>query len=458
MVGVAERILARSDRHIAGFCLPNRALAELEARSGRFDAVLSDLKMPETSGLDVLQAVRDRWPSLPVIIMTGYSTIESAVAAMKLGAYDYIVKPFDPPDGLIAIVDRAVEHKRLRDRNLFLEKRLDIAARFEGIIGSSPPMREVFALIESVARSDATLLIVGESGTGKELVARAVHERSDRSQRAFVALNCGALTETVLESELFGHVKGAFTGAISSRRGLFEEASGGTLLLDEVGELTPRTQVRLLRVLQEGEIRPVGSSQSKAVDVRVIAATHRDLRRMVERGEFREDLYYRLNVILVPLPALRDRSEDIPSLARHFIEKHCALAERELLGVHPEALDRLVGHGWPGNVRELENVIERAVVLAQSDTITVDLLPLEVRKSSSAAASLGRSSLVEPSAVVETQLAFNDARNTFERRYLRTLLSATSGNSTEAARIAGVDRSNLRRLFKRHAIDPRTFR
>jgi two-component system response regulator GlrR len=295
-----------------------------------------------------------------------------------------------------------------------------------------------------VAPSDASVLIYGESGTGKELLARSVHEQSRRSGNAFVDINCGALTESVLESELFGHKKGAFTGAVSNRRGLFEEASGGTLFLDEIGELTLSVQVRLLRVLQEEQVRPVGSSTSYQVDVRIVAATNRDLEKEVAAGRFREDLYYRLNVVMVRVPPLRERREDLPGLAQYLLERKCAEAGKAIEGFTGDAMERLLTSEWPGNIRELENVIERAVVLAQGRQITVDLL--EGQKA-------GKRPAPAKAQTVQLQGTFAEARTAFEKAYLRGLLDSSEGNLSAAARIAGLDRSNLRRLLKRHGLD-----
>jgi two-component system response regulator HydG len=294
---------------------------------------------------------------------------------MKLGAYDFLVKPFDPVGSLVASVRRALGYKQLVERNRYLEHRVSLEGRFEEMVGTSPRMHRVFALIESVAPTDATVLVFGESGTGKELVASAIHRRSERRANPFVVINCGALAESVIDSELFGHVSGAFTGATSSRRGLFQEASGGTLFLDEVGELPPATQVRLLRVLQEGEIRPVGSNDAKKVNVRVIAATHRDLQKEVKEGRFREDLFYRINVVTIGLPSLRERHEDLAALVWHFVEKHATKLKKTVTGIEPRALELLTRHSWPGNVRELENALKRAVILTHGPILATDTLP-----------------------------------------------------------------------------------
>lgn len=443
VLSVITRKLERAGFEVQGFAESPRLLQALQAVSGDADVVLADLHMPDLDGLALLRAVHEEWPTVAFIMMTGRGTIDSAVEAMRLRAFDYLVKPFDPLETVVAAVERAVAHKRLVDRNQFLERQLELTAQFEGIVGTSKPLADVFAMVESVAPTDVTVLVYGESGTGKELVARAIHTRSQRSTRPFIAINCAALAESVLESELFGHVRGAFTGAVVARRGLFEEASGGTLFLDEVGELAQATQVRLLRVLQEGEIRPLGANDSRRVDVRIIAATHRDLAADVQRGVFRQDLFYRLNVVSLKLPPLRERRQDLPALVHHFVRKSAARFDRAVTKLDPEALERFLSYSWPGNVRELENAIERAVVLARTDTITADLLPTELRPSVVTLPAV-------PAAASLRSLA--DARADFERQYLEQVIRRAEGNTAEAARIAGVDRSNFRRLLKRHGL------
>jgi two-component system response regulator HydG len=445
MLRVCERLLTRERFAVTSFDDPREALAHLKARERAPDALLTDLHMPAMNGLELLEAARGLWPTLAVVMMTGKASLTSAVEAMRLGAYDYVVKPFEPLDVLVASVRRAIEHKELVERNRMLQQRLSHHERFEDLVGSSAAMREVYSVIASVAPTDATALVLGESGTGKELVARAIHKASQRSSHAFVAINCGALTESVLESELFGHVRGAFTGAVNARRGLFEEASGGTLFLDEIGELSPSTQVRLLRVLQERQIRPVGSNESRRVDVRIIAATHRDLVAAVEQGGFRQDLYYRLNVVSVEVPPLRERPEDVPLLVQHFLAKHGSRHRKNVQGIEGPALEKLTSYRWPGNVRELENVIERAIVLGRQEMIAADLIPTEIRQASPAHVAISETPSGELSPLTE-------AREEFERTYLKRVLASARGNVSQAARIAGVDRSNLKRLLKRHEL------
>ena len=336
-----------------------------------FDLIIADLRLPGVAGIEVMPLA----PEVPTIIMTSYASVRSAVEAMKCGALDYIAKPFDN-DELLLAVRRAVKEGRMQRQNAALKADLNRDYPVAGIIGSCPAMRKVFDRIGKVAPTTTSVLILGESGTGKELVARAVHERSHRADGPMIAVNCAAIPDSLIEAELFGHEKGAFTGAVKMRQGLVEAAHGGTLFLDEIGELPMPVQARLLRVLQEGEIRRVGASASRKVDVRLIAATHRDLHRMVELGEFRDDLYFRINVMEIRLPALRERGEDIIELARQLLERTCKRLKSPPLRFGRETLDCLTSYAWPGNVRELENAIERAVILADSAIITPDLMAL----------------------------------------------------------------------------------
>jgi two-component system response regulator HydG len=359
------------------------------------------------------------------------------------------VKPFDSAEKLTGALARALEHKRLGDRNRYLERRLELAERYEGIVGTSRAIRNLVSLIESVAPSEATVLVLGESGTGKELVARAIHQRSRRATGPFVAVNCGAIAESLLESELFGHVKGAFTGALEGRKGIFEEAAKGTVFLDEVGELPLAIQVRLLRVLQEHKVKPVGANQERPVDVRIVAATNRDLSAEVSAGRFRQDLYYRLNVVAIETPPLRERLEDVALLAQHFLEKHGARHGRNVKTFAPGAIELLARYPWPGNVRELENVIERAVVLARGEVIGESELPSVVK---------GTAPMSTRTRAKTIDLPLAESRAEFERRYLSDLLARVNGNLSSAAKIAGLDRSNLRRLLRRHQIEVASMR
>jgi two-component system response regulator HydG len=416
------------------------AMSLLEQHAGEIDCVLTDLYMPDVSGMDLLMHIRHSQLSVPVVVVTGHADVPSAVTAIREGAFDFQIKPLTTETLMLAL-GRAVEHHRLRTRNRFLEQRLEAAQLFGGIVGNSPPMRHVFEMIVSVATTDATVLVTGESGTGKELVARSLHEHSPRSTRPFVAINCGALTETLLESELFGHERGAFTGADARRRGLFEAANGGSLFLDEVGELTPSTQVRLLRVLQERHVRPVGSNHAKPVDVRVIAATNRDLTEEVRQRRFREDLFYRLNVVTIDLPPLRSRGEDLLLLAHHLLRKHGTRLGKEGLRFGSDAVEALSSYAFPGNIRELENAVERAVIMTNDDTVRAEAFPVQLRRASS-----------RPRLRAVTDLSFPEARARFERTYLEQVLQDSAGNLSLAARRAGMDRSNFRRLLDRHGV------
>ncbi|MEM2989130.1 MAG: sigma-54 dependent transcriptional regulator, partial [Candidatus Bathyarchaeia archaeon] len=330
------------------------------------DLILTDLRMPKLDGIGLLKALHGIVPRPPVIVMSAFASIDSAVEATKEGAYGYLVKPIRK-DALFHLIEKALEERRLQDENELLRKELEKSYRFHDIIGRSPRMQDVFHLLERIADSESTILIQGRSGTGKEMVARAIHSMSPRRDKPFVAINCGGLTETLLESELFGHLRGSFTGAISDKRGLFQSAHGGALFLDEISETPLSMQVKLLRALQEGEVRPVGGTHPIKVDVRIIAATNRDLREAMQQGSFREDLYYRLNIISFTLPELRERIEDIPLLVTHFLAKYNAKLKKKVKEVSPEAMARLLDYPWPGNVRELENCIERAVVLAKGE-------------------------------------------------------------------------------------------
>ena len=339
-----------------------------------FDVVISDIQMPPRSGLELLDAVREHSPETVVIMITAFSTTETAIAAMKQGAYDYVTKPFKV-DELRVVIEKALEKRLLATENRRLRTELRTQLKSRTLVGNSTAMQQVYALVAQVAGSKTNVLVSGESGTGKEPVARAIHDQSDRAERPFVAINCGAIPENLLESELFGHVKGAFTGAVQTKDGLFEMAEGGTLFLDEVGELPPSLQVKLLRAIQDKVVRRVGDTRDRKVDVRIVAATNRRLEDEVAEGRFREDLYYRLNVIQLVIPPLRERMDDVPLLIRHFVEKYARDSEKEIRGVSEEAARILARYPFPGNVRELENVIERAVALCSGDVIGVDALP-----------------------------------------------------------------------------------
>ncbi len=410
-----------------------------------FDVVVTDLRMPGADGFEVLRAVKARAPETEVVMMTAYATVADAVEAMRQGAYDYLQKPFDPDDASL-VVARALERKQLREQAATLRREVEGVYSFHSLVGKSARMREVYTLLEQASRLDITVLLHGETGTGKELAARAVHYHSARKERRFVAVNCGALPAELVESELFGHARGAFTGAAGMKRGLFEEAEGGTIFLDEIGDLPLPTQVKLNRALQEKEIRRVGDTEAIKTNVRVIAATHRDLKAEVQAGRFREDLYYRLNVFPVVLPPLRDRREDVPLLASHFLEKHARMLGRPQTAFDAEALRALTGYRWPGNVRELENAVERAVAVAQGGEILARDLPADVRGSQDGALP------PEQLARLPYRQAVDLARDRVTRDYLVALLRELEGNVTRAAERAGMARESLHRLLKRYGV------
>jgi two-component system response regulator HydG len=449
-----ESLLRKKGYDVVGLESPIAATQRLAQED--FDVALLDIKMPQLSGLELLSAVKHRRPEVEVIMMTGHATVETALAAVKAGAYDYLTKPFEDVELVARSVAKAIERKALFDRNRELENRLrqQEGGPPEGLVGTSAGMREVVRMVEAVAYSAATVLVTGESGTGKELVARALHARSPRKSHPFVALNCGALTETLLESELFGHVKGAFTGAQRDQKGLFDAADGGTIFLDEIGDIPLATQVRLLRVLQEGEFKRVGAADAVRVDVRVIAATHRDLPKLVKAGKFREDLFYRLNVINIPLPALRDRVDDIPLLAHHFLRRYAERLGKKVRTLAPEAIELLSGYRWPGNVRELENAIERAVVLCRADSVSAADLPPAV---TGRTAPLVREAPANGDESAWLALSYAAAKEQalrrFEKSYVEALMKACDNNISAAARKAGMDRSNFKRVLRKYRTD-----
>ncbi len=425
-----------------------RGLALLSATD--FDVILSDIKMPGADGMTVLKETRRLHPDTEVILMTAFGSVEQAVEAMRQGAYDYLSKPFEPDEALLT-VRRAAERRQLKEQARNLQSALEGAYRFENLIGKSAPMRRVLDLMQRIADSEATVLITGESGTGKEVVARSLHLAGPRKRAQFVAVNCGAIPETMIEAELFGHVKGAFTGAIADRRGLFEEAEGGTLFLDEIGELPLPMQVKLNRALQERTIRPVGGAEERRVDVRIMAATNVDLKEAVAAGSFREDLFYRLNIFPIEMPPLRERREDIPALAAVFVERY-ARAGEPIEGFTPEALAALVEYDWPGNVRELENVVQRALAVSDTPRIGLSALPEDLAVGTPRGPSGAR---------IET-LTYREmlslARDRATRDYLVALMKDLDGNVTQAAERAGVERESLHRLLKRFGIRSEDFK
>jgi two-component system response regulator HydG len=393
-----------------------------------FDTIVTDLRMPGIDGLEGLRRFKQKTPDIPVVLMTAFATVETAVEAMKAGAFDYLKKPFEP-EQLEMVVARAVEHGRLRRENAKLKEALGGAFSVHGIVGESSAMRDVVGVLERIAPSDVPVLIEGESGTGKDMVARAIHGMSARSSGPYLALNMSAIPENLAESELFGHEKGAFSGADQARKGFFAEADGGTLFLDEVGLLPPMLQPKLLRVLQDGEYIPVGSRKPQKANVRVVAATNEDLKKAVQAGRFREDLYFRLRVVPIRLPPLRERREDIPLLVQHLVKKHALRLSRPPLLPDEEAMRALLDHSWPGNVRELEHAIERALLLARGSTLGVADFPPEIAARATEAA--------------EGQGRYRAARDAWERKYCEDLLREAGGNVSKAAELAGLHRSTL---------------
>ena len=405
------------------------AIARVNAE--RWSILLVDMKMPGMDGLQVLEQAKKIQPDAAVVIMTAYATVDTAVAAMKLGAYDYLVKPFDPEE-MSLMITKIVGQQALVRENVLLRKVLKRDYRFRDLVSKNPKMRAVFELARTAARSSSTILVLGESGTGKEVLARAIHVESPRSQGPFLAVSCAALTESLLESELFGHERGAFTGAVARQRGKFEAAHRGTIFLDEIGDITPKLQLALLRVLEERRFTRVGGVEPVEVDVRVIAATNRDLGKAVEQGHFREDLYYRLNVIPIQLPPLRDRREDIPLLVDHLLEQLCVETGRKVESVSHDAMALLMEHPWPGNVRELRNVLERAVVVASGSSIQApDLGLLDAARGEAAAGDMATLEQVE-------------------RRHIAHVLAKSGGNITQAARVLDIDRVTLYNKIKKY--------
>jgi two-component system response regulator HydG len=394
--------------------------------------------MAGQSGLDLCSQILARREDVPVIVTTAYADTETAIASIRAGAYDFVTKPFDM-DELGLTLERALRHRSLREEVKRLRRAVSEAGEFDDILGSSDVMRRTFALVARLAESEATVLVSGESGTGKELVARALHARSARKDKPFVAINCAAMPESLLESELFGHVRGAFTDARTARQGLFIKANSGTLFLDEIGEMPAGMQAKLLRVLQERTVRPVGGEQEHAFDVRIVAATNRDLETEVEERRFREDLFYRINVVRIHVPPLRARGGDVLVLARHFLERYAAQSGRPVVGLTSAAADKLVSYPWPGNVRELQNCIEHAVALAPLDHLAVEDLPERIRDHQAKQA-------IELDAPGPTELM---PMEEFERRYIIKVLEAVGGNKTMAAQVLGLDRRTLYRRLER---------
>jgi DNA-binding NtrC family response regulator len=429
------------------------ALETLEV--SRPDVLLTDLLMPRMTGLELLAQAKKRWPELEVVLMTAFADVDTAVAAVKGGAYDFLTKPFPSNDAVALTVAKAAEHHRLLERAQRLEERLLSRERFGELLGNSTKMQEVYRLIDGVSSATSTVLILGESGTGKELVARAIHQHSARAAKPFVAVNCAAIPKDLVESELFGHVRGAFTGAQLARAGLFETANGGTLFLDEVGDLPIAAQVKLLRTLQEGEVKRVGADETKSVDVRVLAATNIDLKSKIESGEFRRDLFYRLHVIAISLPPLREREDDVVLLASHFMRKLAVRMDRPPKRIGESAVRALRSYDWPGNVRELEHAIEHAFVLTHGEVIEARDLPIHSGESEAFNPVEPPTAIlsIAPASSEAYGLSYAEAKKRiladFDVAYVREQLRRTQGNVSDAARRSGLDRSNFRRVMRR---------
>jgi len=411
------------------------AIEELKEHS--FDILISDLKMPHANGIEVLEEALKRSSDTLTIIITAHATVETAIQALRKGAADYILKPLDF-DEVILRIENLLKQKKLVQENKYLREQIDQEFNFNHIIGESKPMKEVYRMVKRVSDVNSNVLITGPSGTGKELVARAIHFNGKRGSKPFIAINCGAIPKDLVESELFGHKKGAFTGAISDKDGVFVAANKGTVFLDEVAEIPLNQQVNLLRVIQEREVKPIGSNQMIQFDTRIIAATNKDLEKEVEKGEFREDLYYRLNVVEIPLPTLQERKDDIPLLAHHFLKKYSRELNRPVKGITSDAMGALISFEWKGQVRELENIIERAVLLGSEDYITLNDLPGSIQESK------GDFNYDADS--------LEDAVQTFEKHHIISVLKRTEGNKTEAARLLGIDPSTLYRKMEKMEI------
>ena len=440
MVALLERII--STERDCEIYKARTGLAALDVLSWHeVDLVLADLKMPEMGGLELLANIKEKWPDMTVIIITAFGSVDSAVEAMKKGAYDYLTKPFDY-DNLLHVIDRAIERVRLLAEKRYLRSVLAAHADYGGIVGKSDKMMKIFDAIKNIGPTSVPVLITGESGTGKEMVARALHSESRRNEGHFVAVNCAALPESIVESEFFGYAKGAFTGAIHDRRGLIEEADGGTLFLDEVGDLSLHIQAKLLRVLQDGEFRSVGDVKKKSADLRIISATNKNLETEIMKGNFREDLFYRLNVVTIKMPSLGERKDDIPLLAAHFLKKYSDSFAKVLEGISPNALLHLINREWKGNVRELENVMARAVALSSKELIEEkDLMAEEA---------------------IEEDIGFMSAKKkalmNFYRSFISSALTRNSGNVSKTAEECSMKRQSLQQIMKRCGIDPADFR
>lgn len=429
MLHMLKTILTKEGYEIATATNGVEGLKKMESNS--FDTILCDLRMPEMDGLSFLKAMKEKTFPSTIIMMSAYGTIDLAIEAMKLGAYDYISKPFKP-DEIILTLKKAEEREKLRKENILLKKEIKKEFGFENIITKNDMMFQIFETIRKIADYNTSVLITGESGTGKELVAKAIHYHGIRSSKPFIALNCGAIPENLLESELFGYVKGAFTDAYQNKKGLFEEANGGTLLLDEIGELPSTLQVKLLRTLQDGEVRKLGDTKQIKLDVRIIAATAKHLAQEVRNENFREDLFYRLNVIQISLPPLRERREDIPLLANHFINRYNEKHHLKVKSISSAALNLLLEHDWQGNIRELENAIERAVILSEGSRIEISTLPSDIKKSKS-----------DDEEINSDEYSIKKMQRIMEEQLIRKALNKTTGNRTHAAKLLEISHPAL---------------
>jgi two-component system response regulator HydG len=430
--------LSRRGFTVEGATSGAEAFAKVQARD--YGVVVADIQMRGMNGIELCERIVANRPDLPVVVITAFGSMETAIAAIRAGAYDFLPKPFET-DALSLTLERALQHRALREEVKRLRRAVDDSGHFGDLLGSSAPMQAIYALLAKISETEASVLITGESGTGKEVVARALHGRGRRREGPFVAINCAAVPENLLESELFGHVRGAFTDARSARTGLFSQADGGTLFLDEIGELPPALQAKLLRALQERTIRPIGGDREIPYDARIVAATNRDLEDAVEQRRFREDLYYRINVIRIELPPLRARGGDILLLAQHFLEQYATRMNKSVTGLTAPAAEKLASYAWPGNVRELQNSMERAVALTAFEKLTVDDLPERVR-------SYKRSHVLVASDDPQELVSMDEV----ERRYILRVLEATSGNKRAAAKILGFDRRTLYRKLERYGV------
>lgn len=452
VIKIFERLARRDNISFASASNGYEALEYLGKND--VECIILDINLPEHSGFQILEHIKSNNHPAEVMVITGSGSVEQAVKALKMGAFDYMTKPFEDLDRVSKNIQNALEKHRLVQKVVELQKPAEILDSFEELVGRSDPMQEIYRLVDSIKNSSATVLIQGESGTGKEMVAKAIHHTSPRKDKAFKVINCAAIPEGLLESELFGHVKGAFTGALYDKVGLFEEANRGTIFLDEIGEVSPAFQVKMLRVLQGGEYKRVGSSEIRHTNIRVISATNKDLKQQIQLGNFREDLYYRLNVIGVNLPPLRSRKEDIPLLAYHFLKKYNEKLKKNIREITVDAMQALQTYSWVGNVRELENVIERCAVLVQGDIIRAKDLPGNV---------LTKTFYLEDSQEADlSRYPYKEAKNKalelFNKSYLQRLLKQTGGNITLASHRAGMDRSNFKKIIRKYQIDIHEYR